>query len=141
MAHTAAYWESALTGGIPCEASGDDPSAHGAPLYIVRAFGYASDFCTACTLELLAHPDANAEVIDHAPGVCALAQLPPAIGLPALEAVARDNPHGSDWHLIGAADQGPTASELDRYAALHESSEGYRADYFYVRGQWTLGAN
>lgn len=61
--------------------------------------------------------------------------------LAASKQVQEDNPHGSDWQLILARDQGPQVHELDRYHARFESTKGWWADYFYVGGSWSVGAN
>ena len=67
--------------------------------------------------------------------------LPDRIGLPDIETVKAENPHGSQWYLYGSVDQGLRANDYDRYLARYNSREGYGADYFYFAGAWSLGAN
>ena len=70
-----------------------------------------------------------------------ITRLPEAIGLPNVEDVKEDNDHGTLWVYVEGGDQGEEAPEIDRFYARYESAEGYRADYFYFGGKWSLGAN
>jgi hypothetical protein len=67
--------------------------------------------------------------------------LPSEIGMPKDQDVAAENPHGTNWEMVESGDQGVQAEPYDRFFARYQSDEGYIADYFYLNGQWGLGAN
>lgn len=60
---------------------------------------------------------------------------------PSVEEVNRELEHGHGWVLIYAGDQGEDAPDIDRFVAVYECREGYRADWFYFSGSWSLGAS
>lgn len=71
------------------------------------------------------------------------AQLPERMKqmLPLNWFVWSENPHGTNWKLRDAYDQGDDKDPIDRYLAVYESAEGFRCHYFFYGGHWAIGAN